>query len=50
MAQKGKLTEEIIGILREKLLVAEGWCVSVKRVYRVWRREGLRVPKRQPLQ
>lgn len=30
------------------LLVAEGWRVSVKRVYRIWRREGLKVPKKQP--
>lgn len=25
----------------------EGWCVNAKRVYRLWRREGLRVPKKQ---
>ena len=31
-----------------QLLVDEGWCVSVKRVYRIWRREGLKVPKKQP--
>ena len=31
-----------------QLLVDEGWRVSVKRVYRIWRREGLKVPKRQP--
>jgi putative transposase len=30
------------------LLVDEGWRVSVKRVYRIWRREGLKVPKKQP--
>jgi putative transposase len=30
------------------LLVNEGWRVSVKRVYRIWRREGLKVPKKQP--
>jgi putative transposase len=29
-------------------LVDEGWRVSVKRVYRIWRREGLRVPQKQP--
>ncbi len=30
------------------LLVSEGWRVSVKRVHRIWRREGLKVPKKQP--
>lgn len=30
------------------LLNAEGWVVNVKRVYRIWRREGLRVPMKQP--
>jgi transposase InsO family protein len=30
------------------LLVDEGWQVNVKRVYRIWCREGLKVPKRQP--
>ncbi len=28
-----------------QLLIDEGWRVSVKRVYRIWRREGLKVPK-----
>jgi len=31
-----------------QLLLDEGWRVSVKRVYRIWRREGLKVPKKQP--
>ena len=31
-----------------EMLVAEGWRVSVKRVYRIWRREGLKVPRKQP--
>ena len=31
-----------------QVLVNEGWRVSVKRVYRIWRREGLKVPSRQP--
>jgi putative transposase len=31
-----------------QLLVDDGWRVSVKRVYRIWRREGLKVPKKQP--
>ena len=31
-----------------EMLVAEGWRVNVKRVYRIWRREGLKVPSKQP--
>jgi putative transposase len=31
-----------------RLLLDEGWQVSVKRIYRIWRREGLKVPKKQP--
>ncbi len=31
-----------------QLLVDEGWRISVKRVYRIGRREGLKVPKKQP--
>ena len=27
-----------------EMLVAEGWRVNIKRVYRIWRREGLKVP------
>ena len=27
-----------------EMLVAEGWRVNVKRVYHIWRREGLQVP------
>jgi transposase InsO family protein len=30
------------------LLRAEGWRVNAKRVERLWRREGLKVPQRQP--
>jgi transposase InsO family protein len=30
------------------LLQREGWHVNHKRVERIWRREGLRVPKKQP--
>jgi transposase InsO family protein len=30
------------------LLHAEGWHVNHKRVERIWRREGLKVPRRQP--
>lgn len=30
------------------LLRADGWRTNVKRVWRIWRREGLKVPRRQP--
>lgn len=30
------------------LLRAEGWTVNHKRVERIWRREGLKVPTKQP--
>ncbi len=30
------------------LLKDDGWRVNVKRVHRIWRREGLKVPRRQP--
>ena len=30
------------------LLHAEGWCCNHKRVERIWRSEGLKVPARQP--
>lgn len=30
------------------LLRMEGWLVNHKRVQRIWRREGLKVPKRRP--
>jgi putative transposase len=30
------------------LLHAEGWHVNAKRVQRIWRREGLKVPQKQP--
>ena len=30
------------------LLHIEGWSVNHKRVERIWRKEGLKVPKRQP--
>jgi putative transposase len=30
------------------LLRARGWSVNVKRVWRIWRREGLKVPSKQP--
>ncbi len=31
-----------------EMLITEGWRVNVKRVYRIWRREGLKVPSKQP--
>lgn len=30
------------------LLRSEGWTINFKRVERIWRREGLKVPKKQP--
>jgi transposase InsO family protein len=52
------LTEAIIELARQygrygyrrvtALLRAEGWRVNHKRVERIWRREGLKVPARQP--
>jgi transposase InsO family protein len=30
------------------MLQAEGWTINHKRVERLWRREGLKVPARQP--
>jgi putative transposase len=30
------------------LLRQDGWRVNHKRVYRIWREEGLKVPSRQP--
>lgn len=52
------LTESIVALARRfgrygyrritALLRAEGWRVNHKRVERIWRREGLKVPARQP--
>ena len=52
------LTESIIDLARQygrygyrritALLKAEGWRCNYKRVERIWRREGLKVPARQP--
>ena len=57
-ADEAALTEAIVRLATRygrygyrrirRLLVDEGWQVSVKRVYRIWRREGLKVPKKQP--
>lgn len=52
------LTEDIIALARQygrygyrrvtALLRSAGWCVNRKRVERIWRREGLKVPQKQP--
>jgi len=52
------LTEAIIRLASEygrygyrritALLQTEGWEVNHKRVWRIWRREGLKVPMKQP--
>ncbi len=53
-----RLTQDIIDLATEygrygyrritALLNASGWSVNHKRVERIWRREGLKVPKKQP--
>ena len=53
-----QLTADIIALAREygrygyrkitALLRAAGWVVNAKRVERIWRREGLKVPAKQP--
>jgi putative transposase len=53
---EGKLVARMLELVRQRprfgyrriaaLLRAEGWAVNVKRVYRLWRREGLKVPRR----
>jgi putative transposase len=55
---EGVLTERIVAFATQYgrygyrrvtgLLRNEGWRVNHKRVERIWRREGLKVPKRQP--
>jgi putative transposase len=52
------LTADIVALAREygrygyrkitALLRAAGWVVNAKRVERIWRREGLKVPQMQP--
>lgn len=52
------LTKAIIGLAEQygrygyrritALLRRDGWHVNEKRVYRIWRREGLKVPHKQP--
>ena len=55
-ADEGRLADAILAVVRKHprfgyrrvwaLLRADGWRVNRKRVYRVWRRLGLRVPKK----
>ena len=55
---EGLLTQRIIELAREygrygyrritAMLRMEGWAVNPKRVQRIWRQEGLKVPKKQP--
>lgn len=57
-ADEGPLTAAIIRLASQygrygyrritALLRAEGWSVNHKRVERIWRREGLKVPQKQP--
>lgn len=53
---EARLVARMLELVRERprfgyrriaaLLQLEGWSVNVKRVYRLWRREGLKVPKK----
>ncbi len=55
---EARLTAEIVGLARRfgrygyrrvtALLRQAGWAVNRKRVERIWRQEGLKVPQRQP--
>jgi transposase InsO family protein len=56
---EARLRERIIGLaeqygrygyrrITEELVTNEGWRVSHKRVERIWREEGLKVPEKQP--
>lgn len=57
LADEERLTEDIIELAREfwrycyrmitGMLNNSGWHVSHKRVERIWRREGLKVPQKQ---
>lgn len=57
-SEEDRLTQDIIRLAGEygrygyrrvtALLRRDGWRVNVKRVYRIWRREGLKVPSKQP--
>ena len=55
---EGRLRKRIVELASEygrygyrrvtALLVADGWRVNHKRVERIWRQEGLKVPQKQP--
>jgi transposase InsO family protein len=57
-ADDAALTADIVALATEygrygyrritALLQAAGWAVNVKRVERIWRQEGLKVPAKQP--
>jgi putative transposase len=57
-AEEEKLTTDIISLATQygrygyrritAMLKAEGWMVNHKRVARIWRQEGLKVPQKQP--
>ena len=57
-ADDAALTADIVALATEygrygyrritAMLHAAGWAVNVKRIERIWRREGLKVPTRQP--
>ena len=58
LPDEARLTEDIIALTREfgrygyrmitAMLNDSGWHVNHKRVERIWRREGLKVPQKQP--
>jgi putative transposase len=53
-----KLTERMIALAKEYgrygyrtitgMLNMEGWAINHKRIQRLWRKEGLKVPQKQP--
>ena len=55
---EGPLTRAVIDLATEygrygyrritALLNHQGWCVNHKRIERIWRQEGLKVPQKQP--
>ncbi len=57
-ADEGALREDVVQVARRfgrygyrmvtGMLRTEGWVVNHKRVERIWRQEGLKVPKKQP--
>jgi transposase InsO family protein len=57
-ADEAALTADIVALATQygrygyrriaAMLRAAGWAVNVKRVERIWRREGLKVPRKQP--